>query len=440
MTRAHTLDLPTKVRTWVSRRVLSTFARRRTGLVNLSALPSKLTMPLRRNGLDPVQLTGYSGADDAVSNIGRILGFKVWLVTDYEQSRAVLNDPSYSTDIRSLMGGSVDDGSRIGGLGFTDPPDHTVLRKILMPEFTSRRLAAFLPALEQIVENQLDLLESSGPMVDLVSAFAFSIPFSVICRLLGLPPEDEERFRRLGHDRFDVSGGGAGMFGAMSESRAFLQEAVRRQRKNLGDGIIGAMLRGHGDQFDDETFAGLADGVFTGGYETSASMLSLGILALLRDPEALARIREDDSAVDGIVDELLRYLSVVQIAFPRFAKQDVEVGGQHIRAGDVLICSLARANRDDIFGKAPDRFDPTRRGPSHLAFGYGFHRCIGAELARMQLRVAFRAIARRFPDMTLAVEPQELEFYDLSIVYGVRKLPVQLHGSAKDNSVAPSVR
>ena len=426
-----------RIPSWLGRRLWSLVSSRRSGLIRISAFPRRLTMPLRRTDLDPVVLEPVPSGD-AVRNLGRVLGITVWLVTDYEQSRAVLSDPSYSTDMRSLVGGGKDGGSRIGGLGFTDPPEHTALRKILMPEFTGRRLAAMLPTVEQIVEHQLDILAAAGPVVDIVADFAFPVPFAVICELLGLQPADRVRFRQLGHDRFDVNGGGGGIFGAMSESRQFLREEVHQQRSAPGPGIIGGMLRNHGENVDDDTFAGLADGVFTGGYETSASMLALGVLALIRDPQALARIRTDPTSVDDVVDELLRYLSVVQIAFPRFARKDVELSGQQVRSGDVLICSLSRANRDDVFGAAPDRFDPTRKGPSHLAFGHGMHRCIGSELARMQLRVAFRALARRFPDMSLAIEPDELQFYDLSIVYGLRTLPVRLQPDQASDAVPPN--
>lgn len=410
----------------IARRVWTLMSGRRAGLLKISSFPRTLTRPLRRLDLDPVPLEPPAPLD-TVRNIGRVLGITVWLVSDYRQSRGVLGDPSYSSDIRSLMGGGAEGGARIGGLGFTDAPEHTALRRILMPEFTGRKLAALIPVVEQIVEDQLDRLEASGAVVDVVADFAFPVPFAVICELLGLEPGDRERFRQLGHDRFDVNGGAGGMFGAMSESRVFLRDAIARQRAAPGPGIIGGMLRNHGADIDDETFAGLADGVFTGGYETSASMLALGVLALVRDPGTLRRIRDDDSAVDDVVDELLRYLSVVQIAFPRFARRDLQLGGHLVRSGDVVVCSLARANRDDVFGAAPERFDPTRGGPSHLAFGHGMHRCIGSELARIQLRVAFRALARRFPDMTLAVEASQLQFYDLSIVYGLRELPLRLH-------------
>lgn len=397
--------------------------------IDITGLPPRLTEPLRRDGLDPVALLGADRDGAGVLNIGRVLGFSVWLVTGLRLTRAVLNDPSFSTDIRFLMGGN-HDGSAVGGLGFTDPPDHTALRKILLPEFTARRLSALRPTVERIVNERLDAMELAGPVVDLVAQFSFPVPFQVICALLGLPADDQKRFQGLGRDRFDVTNGGAGIFGAISQSRTFLREAVRRQREAPGSGLIAAMLRAHGDAVDDEVIAGLADGVFTGGYETSASMLALGVLTLIRDPHTILRIRQEPAAVEEIVDELIRYLSVVQIAFPRFARKDLVLSGHRVREGDVVICSLSRANRDAAFGDASDRFDPSRPPASHVAFGHGFHRCVGAELARMQLQIAFGALAQRFPQMTLAVPAADLEFHDLSIVYGLKTLPVRLYGDA----------
>lgn len=394
-------------------------------------------MPLRRIELDPLPALATKRVHDPVSKLSRVLGMNVWLVSGYEQARAVLSDrDNYSTDIRSLLGGSSDGDAAIGGLGFTDPPDHTRLRTMLVPEFTGKRLAALQPMIERIVEHQLDVLEAGADVVDFVAEFSFPIPFLVICELLGLPVEDRERFRLLGHARFDVTGGGAGTFGAMSESREFLIEAVRAQRENPGEGMLGAILHKHGDDIDDNELAGLADGVFTGGYETSASMLALGMLTLLRDPDTMRLIRDDDSAVDRVVSELLRYLSVVQISFPRFARTDLDLFGRRIKAGDVVVCSLSGANRDDAFGTDADTFNPHRGERAHLAFGHGFHRCIGSELARLELRVAFRALARRFPDMELAVDPSELKFRELSIVYGVESLPVRLRGAAQRTTTA----
>ena len=400
----------------------------------MSVIPKKLMLPLQREGLDPVAELGRRSAEEPVSKLTRVLGMNVWLVSGSDEARAVLSDTtSYSTDIRALVGDR--DTQPIGGLGFTDPPDHTRLRKFLTPQFTVRRIAALRPMVEQIVQEEIERLDAEGDVVDLVSQFAFPIPFLVICELLGLPPEDRERFRLLGHARFDINGGAPGTLGAMSESTEFLLGAVRAQRVDPGPGLIGAIIDEYGDDIGDVELAGLADGVFTGGYETSASMLALGTLALLQSGNFLEMATADDERLDGIVDELLRYLSVVQIAFPRFARHDLDLFGTQVRAGDVVLCSLSGANRDAAFGAATDQIDPHRSSPSHLSFGYGLHRCIGSELARLELRVAFRALARRFPDLALAVESDQLNFRDLSIVFGVESLPVRLHARAAEGSV-----
>ena len=421
------------VRRWAGRRLLARSVGRGNTLADLSNLPAHLTMPLRRSGLDPLPALAEIREADPVTKLSRVLGMNVWLVTGYDEARAVLsNTQDYSTDIRSLLGG--DGEQAIGGLGFTDPPEHTRLRRLLAPEFTGRRLADLLPKIERIVDTQLDVLAAGGPVVDLVSQFAFPVPFHVICELLGLPDVDREPFRLLGHARFDVTGGGPTTFTAMAES---LMNAVSAQRQAPGDGLIGAVVREHGDEVTDLELSGLIDGVFTGGYETSASMIALGTLALIRDPAAFALVRDHDDAVDTVVNELLRYLSVVQISFPRFARRDLQLFGRRVKAGDVVVCSLSAANRDAAFGAGADRFDPHRPPRPHLAFGHGFHRCIGSELGRMELRVALRALTRRFPDIALAVDPGELRFRDLSIVYGVQALPVRLWPASDPGGVEP---
>lgn len=422
------LDIAAPVKGWIGRRLLARATRNGLDLTSLRAVPGPLKMPLQRHGVDPVPQLGLTRAAEPVTRLSRLFGMNIWLVTGYDEARAVLADTSaYSNDIRPLIGTQgVTAAGSIGGLGFTDPPDHTRLRKLLTPEFTRRRLARLEPQVARIVEHQLDLMAASGPVVDLVPAFAFPVPFQVICELLGLPPEVRTRFEQLGPARFDVSRGGVDAFGAASESREFLFGEAARQRSVPGPGLIGRLVIEHGDEIDDVELGGLADGVFLGGYETSASTLALGVLVLLDNPDAMAVLRDDDDAADRVVEELLRYLSVVQVAFPRFARHDLELFGQQVSAGDVVLCSLNGADRDDAFGAAPEQFDPRRPARSHLAFGHGFHRCVGAELARMELRAAFRALARRFPDMTLAVPRQDLRFRDLSIVYGIESLPVRL--------------
>lgn len=422
--------LTTYLKSQVRRLVLARVARDGIDLSQLDKVPESLSWPLQRNGMDPVERLSELREREPIAKLTSFLGLTIWVVSGEQEARAVLADTtSYSNDIRPFMGsrGSTTDGD-IGGLGFTDPPDHTRLRRLLTPEFTMRRLERLRPRISAIVEQQLDVVQEQARahdgVVDLVPTFAFPVPFLVICELLGLPDEDRDTFRQLGSARFDVSSGGTGVFGAVSGSRRFLMEATRRQREHPGDGLIGQIIREHGDEINDFELAGLADGVFTGGLETSASMLALGTAVLLDHPRDYRAVAEDPAVLDRTVEELLRYLSVVQVAFPRIPREDVEVAGRRIAKGDILICHLAGANRDARVGAGMEGFDATRPPASHLAFGHGFHRCVGAELARMELRAAFPALARRLPDLEVATD--RLDYRGNSIVYGLESLPVRL--------------
>jgi cytochrome P450 len=417
-----------KLQTVVRRRLMS-----RVGPVDLSRVdrvPDRLVWPLTRERFDPLPRLGALRDRSPVTKLTSFLGLDVWLVSGDAEVREVLaHTTAFSNDIRPYAGRSGDAASGdIGGLGFTDAPDHTRLRRLLTPEFTMRRLARLEPRISVIVDGRLDALAATGDGADLVREFAFPVPFLVICELLGLPDDERETFRSLASARFDVTKGGAGAFGAISGSRDYLMDFTRRQRLDPGDGLVGQIIREHGDEIDDFDLAGLADGVFTGGLETSASMLALGTALLLEHPEHYRRLGTVPSAAPAVVEELLRHLSVVQVAFPRFVRADMEIAGRRVRAGDVVMCHLAAAGRDPRVG-ADDRFDPDREvRVSHLAFGHGFHRCVGAELARMELRIALTALARRFPD--LAVGTAEPEFRRRSIVYGLESLPVRLGADA----------
>ena len=397
-------------------------------LTRLDKVPDTLSWPLQREVMSPSRRLGDLRDAEPVHRLTALLGLEVWLVTGDPEAREVLRDTtSYSTDIRPYMGksGSTTDGD-IGGLGFTDPPDHTRLRALLTPEFTMRRLERLRDGIQGIVDRQVDEIAAAAEhsdTVDLVPTFAFPIPFLVICDLLGLPDEKRETFSKLATARFDVTLGGPGTVGAIGGSREFLLKEAARQRHDPGPGLIGQIIREHGDDISDFELGGLADGVFTGGLETSASMLALGSATLLENRELWNRLIADPTSSGPIVDELLRLLSVVQVAFPRFVKRDVVIGGRPIAAGSVVLVSLPAANRDPRVTGGDD-LDTTRASSSHLAFGYGFHRCIGAELARMELRMAFPALAARFPDMRLALPSEHLDYRALSIVYGVESVPV----------------
>ncbi|MET3962686.1 cytochrome P450 [Marmoricola sp. OAE513] len=398
----------------------------------LDKIPDSVAWPLVRDGLNPTERLTAAREQDPVQKLTSFMGLDLWLITGYDEAREVLGNVNHSTDIRPYMGksGDVEKGD-IGGLGFTDPPEHTRQRKLLTPEFTMRRLSRLKPGIDSIIERQLTETESGAAtdpdgVVDLVQTFAFPVPFRVICDLLGLPDEQREKFRKLGSARFDMSEGGAGSIGAIGGSREFLLAETARQRNDPGPGLIGQIIRDNGDAINDFDLGGLADGAFNGGMETSASMLALGTVMLLQDRALWKSLAEDPDSVDDIVEELLRQLAVVQIAFPRFAKEDVTVGGHLIKKGSVMLAHLPTASRDPR-STPGEAMCPMKESSNHVAFGHGLHRCVGAELARMELRAAYPALAKRFPNMELAVEPGDLQYHAKSIVYGLEALPVRLN-------------
>ncbi|HVV14138.1 cytochrome P450 [Amycolatopsis sp.] len=420
-------DLRSRVVAYLGRRYIE--RKQKKGVDLLSLLPESTLMPLKRNGLDPVPDLAAARENNPVSRLKLPFGLRAWLVSGYDEAKDVLAKAgSFSNDYTNLVGtAAMSADQNPGGLGFADPPDHTRLRKLLTPEFTMRRLSRLTPRIHQIVNQQLDEMAATDGPVDLMQAFAFPIPSLTICELLGVSYEDRADFQRLSTVRFDLFAGAGASFGAISESLTYLLEIVKKQRESPGDGLLGMLVKEHGDEIDDRELAGLADGVLTGGLETTASMLALGAIVLLRDRATFERVRQDDEAINGFVEELLRYLTVVQAAFPRFAKEDIEIGGERIAKGDIMFVSLSGANRDPELGDGMENFDAAREPAQHLAFGWGVHRCIGAELARMELRTAYPALVRRFPEMRLAVAPEELPYRQTSVVYGVDNLPVLLN-------------
>lgn len=398
-------------------------------LSSIKSLPESTKIPLQRHGLDPLpELAGFR-AEGPLHRLDLPFNFPAYLVTGHDEAKEVLTaSDKYSTNIRHLLHG---DGpataKNVGGIGFIDPPDHTRLRRLVAPEFTARRLKRLEPLVNEIVDRALDDLEAAGPQADLATLVAFPIPFNTICAVLGLDYADTQAFARLGAGRFDATNGAAAAFGAVSAQREFLFDAVARQRKDPGPGLIGEIIRSEGDAISDFDLAGLADGVFTGGYETTASMIALTTILFQRDAEWAALVRDGDAAtVESAVEELLRYFSVVQVALPRFVKEDMELFGTQLKKGDALLVSLIGADRDPTtYGADADTFNPHRgSGRDHFAFGHGIHRCVGAELARLELRIALPKLLRRFPELRLAVPESELAFRQLSFVFAIDELPV----------------
>ncbi|NJQ03744.1 cytochrome P450 [Streptomyces zingiberis] len=356
-------------------------------------------------------------------------GVPVWLVTGHAEVRQVLGDHvRFSTRRRFGSPSGAPSGERpdamVGQLMDYDPPEHTRLRKILTPEFTGRRIRRLEPLVERITGSCLDAVERAGPPADLMARFATPLAGGVLCALLGVPRDDRAGFLRRCHAFLGPTRSRQRRADAGEALSRRLEGMVRRARATPDDGFLGALVRDHGEEVTDRELRGVCVLLVLAGLDNVSGMLGLGTLVLLGHPEQLAAVRDDPEAVDGAVDELLRYLTVPHAPTPRTALTDVTVGGRLIRAGEHLICSLPTANRDPALLEGPDRFDITREPAPHLAFGHGVHHCLGAALARLELRIAYPALLRRFSRLALAVPAGEVPFRAHALAHGVETLPV----------------
>jgi cytochrome P450 len=295
---------------------------------------------------------------------------------------------------------------------------------MLTPEFTIRRMKRLEPRIVEIVDAQLDAMAAARRPVDLVDMFALPIPSLVICELLGVPYDDRDDFQRRSARQLDLSLPIPERLELARQARAYMQSLVERARVQPGDDILGMLVRDHGAELSDDELIGIAGLLLLAGHETTSNMLSLGVLALLRHPDQLAAVRDDPDAVGPAVEELLRWLSIVHTAIPRITTTDVEIAGVHIAPGQLVFASMPSANRDPDFIESPDVLDIRRGAPGHLAFGHGVHHCLGAPLARMEMRIAFPALLRRFPDLTLAEDFADVQFRSFHFIYGLKSLQV----------------
>ncbi|MEO3972422.1 cytochrome P450 [Streptomyces sp. CAU 1734] len=350
-----------------------------------------------------------------------------WLVTGNDESREVLSDQHRFT---MLPPADTEEQSRrlqnIGNLLHYDPPEHSRLRRMLNPEFTMRRLRRLQPRIDDVVEECLDAMEQAGSPADLMRHFAWQIPGHTSCELLGVPRDDRAELSRHLDITRDDGRGRARQMAAGRAFRAYFGRFTERQRRDPGEDLLGMLVREYGDGITDEELEGLAASLTSAGIENVAAMLGLGTLALLEHPGQFARLCEDPGLIDRAVEELLRYVTVIPTLSPRTALEDVPLGGQVVPKGERVICSAFAVNRIAAPGDdTDDGLDITRETRPHMAFGHGVHHCLGAPLARMQLRTAFLALARRFPGLRLAVPHDEIRFRTPSSrAYSVDALPV----------------
>jgi cytochrome P450 len=393
------------------------------------------TLPLhmRRDGFDPVPDMAAMRDDEGVREVDTAFGMPAFLVARHADVKAVLADsarfsnesrrafdapgaPEFSDEEREQM--------RAGNLLGVDPPEHTRLRRMLTPEFTVRRMRRLEPRIIEIVDDHLDAMEKAGAPADVVADFALPVPSLVICELLGVPYADRAEFQERTSKLLDISLPMDERMDLGRESREYMADLVARAQAEPGEDMLGMLVREHGDDLTTDELIGIAGLLLIAGHETTSNMLGLGTLALLRHPDQLALVRDDPAAVAPAVEELLRFLGIVHSGIPRTTTEDVEVGGVAIPADSLVILALAAANRDPRVVADGDRLDITRDAAGHVAFGHGVHHCLGAPLARMEMRIAFPALLRRFPDLKLAVPFEEVGFRAFHFIYGLQSLPV----------------
>ncbi|WP_328305940.1 cytochrome P450 [Actinomycetospora sp. NBC_00405] len=381
---------------------------------------------MQRDRFAPVPETQAARDEPGLIAIRTGFGTPARLVTRYADVREVLGDAERFTNTGLPRLPMPEDGidPRAGNLLATDPPEHTRLRRLLTGEFTVKRIRRLEPRIVEIVDDHLDAMAAAGPPADLVEAVALPVPSLVICELLGVPYDDRAEFQGRAARQVDLSLPMEERGRVAAESRTYMGELVDRARTEPGDDMLGMLVREHGDDLARSELIGTASLLLIAGHETTANMLGLGTLALLRAPEQLALVRDEPGAVAPAIEELLRFLSVVHSGIPRTVRHDTTVGDVPVAAGEVLVLSLPAANRDPAAVEHPDDLDVTRTIAPHVAFGHGVHHCLGAPLARAEMAVAFPALFRRFPTLAPGIPFEEIEFRSATIVHGLRALPV----------------
>ncbi|WP_199191685.1 cytochrome P450 [Amycolatopsis sp. CA-126428] len=369
---------------------------------------------LRKSGA-PVRVTMPYGGD-------------AWLVTRYEQTRFVLSDPRFSR--AAAAGADVPRGrpgfEPAGNLLAMDPPEHHRIRALVGKAFTARRVELLRPRIQEIVDT---LLDGTGPPVDFASAVAWELPVLVIGELLGVPPGERRMVRECTETL--VASGGTVTPADVAEARGKLAGALhtliaQRREAPTGDLLTAlAAARDDEDRLTDNELLMLGVALLAGGHETTANLIGSMLVELLTDRERWTALVARPDLIPAAVEELLRFVPLATVAdFARIAREDLEIGGQAIRAGDAVLVQLDSANRDEsVFPSAGD-LDFGRKINHHLAFGFGVHHCVGAPLARLELRVLLSTLVRRLPGLRLAIAADAIEWRRDGLLRGVSSLPV----------------
>lgn len=368
-----------------------------------------------------------------VARVALTDGSDAWLLTRNEDVRTALTHPDISSDRRRPGFPLPVFGARREQLsGFPrlmdgmDGAEHAAARRLVRGEFTVRRAEALRPRIQQLVDEVLDAMLAAGPPADLVGALALPVPSLVVCELLGVPYADHDFFQTRTSTLASRSAGPDERLAAVGELVTYLAELVTAKQAEPGDDLLGRqIIQRRADGGDDrDALVQLAFLLLLAGHETTANVISLGTLTLLHEPDRLAELRDDPARIPRAVEEMLRYLSIVESAAARVAVADVEIGGQPIGAGEGVIALGLAANRDPDVFQDPDRLDFDRDTRRHVAFGYGAHQCLGQHLARVELQVVFDRLLRRVPTLRLDTDPSAVPYKRDAPIFGCYELPV----------------
>jgi cytochrome P450 len=360
-------------------------------------------------------------------------GIEAWLITRYDEALQVLKDTRFRTQPPSSEGAVYNPSPIFRVLFFNtlvnaEPPRHTQLRALVSKAFTTRFIESMRPHIQEITDHLIDGVAPRGQM-DLIEDFAFPLPITVIAEMLGVPAEDRTRIRAGSLALLEALSGGESpaCIAKLEEFRAYLDLLIEHKRRDPRDDLISHLVQAEegGVHLSEEEMVSMLALLIFAGHETTVNLIGNGMLALLTHPAQLEKLRQDPSLMTNALEEMLRYCGPAIGASPRYASEDIEVGGQLIRKGDAVLVSLAAANRDQAWFKQCETFDITRSDEGrHMAFGYGIHYCLGAPLARLEGHIAITTLLKRLPNLRLAVPPETLRWRGNPHLRGLCSLPV----------------
>lgn len=386
-----------------------------------------------RSSSDPLLLPkefAWLRANDPVCRVTVASGDEVWLVTRYDDVRAVLANQRFARNIARQDAARLISGVRMPSSPLADPPAHTRWRRLVSKAFTARQVSRLQPDVQRIADELLDRIEASTPPVDLMERYAFPLPIAVVCELLGLDVARHARFRGLASAALATGGSTpeekATAFVALGD---YTREIIAGRRGQSGDDLLSRLISVRDDDdarlSEDELVATVMT-LLIGGYENPAHQMGKALYTLFRHPEQLAAVRADPTLIGQVVEETLRYTGALDSGYgsPRFATADIEVGGVVIPKGATVLVIRQSANRDEDRFDDPDRFDIHREPTQHVVFGHGPHHCLGASLARMEQEIGYGTLLRRFPELRLAVPAEEIRWVYRVTASGPAALPV----------------